>query len=172
MRQTASLLAKAAPSLPHHSSIGSLSLPMTIFQKLILDSRWRIDEVRWLWIFCVYSAIADSLDNGRELMIPLPWRPRCPPLQTTIVDLPVACLNICAITNGNVWPLSNLCVWCLCVFHNTKIQNFWGECKLFGDYFFLFVSNSLRQWYIQPLPPCSSRGGVYPHHTAIKTLSL
>ena len=31
MGQTASLLAKAAPSLPHHSSIGSLSLPMTIF---------------------------------------------------------------------------------------------------------------------------------------------
>ena len=31
MGQTASLLAKDAPSLPHHSSIGSLSLPMTIF---------------------------------------------------------------------------------------------------------------------------------------------
>ena len=31
MGQTASLLAKAAPSLPHHSSIGSLSQPMTIF---------------------------------------------------------------------------------------------------------------------------------------------
>ena len=56
------------------------------------------------------GVIADSLGNGRELMIPLPERPRCPPLQTTIVDLPVACLNICAITNGNVWPLSNLCV--------------------------------------------------------------
>ena len=34
MGQTASLLAKAAPSLPHHSSIGSLSLPMTIFLEL------------------------------------------------------------------------------------------------------------------------------------------
>ena len=32
--QTASLLAKAAPSLQHHSSIGSWSLPMTIFFKL------------------------------------------------------------------------------------------------------------------------------------------
>ena len=34
MGQTASLLAKAAPSLPHHSSIGSLSLPMNIFLEL------------------------------------------------------------------------------------------------------------------------------------------
>ena len=35
MGQTASLLAKAAPALPHHSSIGSLSLPMTsIFLEL------------------------------------------------------------------------------------------------------------------------------------------
>ena len=34
MGQTASLLAKAAPSLPHHSSIGSLSQPMTIFLEL------------------------------------------------------------------------------------------------------------------------------------------
>ena len=32
--QTASLLAKAAPSLQHHSSIGSWSLSMTIFLKL------------------------------------------------------------------------------------------------------------------------------------------
>ena len=34
MGQTASLLAKAAPSFPHHSSIGSLGLPMTIFLEL------------------------------------------------------------------------------------------------------------------------------------------
>ena len=33
----ASLLAKAAPSLPHHSSIGSLSLPMTIFLELLIS---------------------------------------------------------------------------------------------------------------------------------------
>ena len=34
MGQTASLLTKAVPSLPHHGSIGSLSLPMTIFLEL------------------------------------------------------------------------------------------------------------------------------------------
>ena len=30
----ASKLAKAVPSIPHHGSIGSLSLPMTIFLEL------------------------------------------------------------------------------------------------------------------------------------------
>ena len=34
MGLTASLLAKAAPSLTHHSSIGNLSQPMTIFLEL------------------------------------------------------------------------------------------------------------------------------------------
>ena len=44
--QTASMLAKAAPSLQHHSSIGSWSLAMTIFHCFLF---FRLVHVRQTW---------------------------------------------------------------------------------------------------------------------------
>ena len=57
MGQTASLLAKAAPALPHHSSIGSLSLPMTIFLEI------------WLSVWCPLRAADLPQRSSRNVKI-------------------------------------------------------------------------------------------------------